>query len=108
VERCCLEGFIKEGKNGFRYDSLPHRELDANRAHLSHVQMAYNLAIWWKLLRAPAQANRWTIQTLRARVLNICGNIKKQMGRWVLSLPTWRHWQETCILIAQASGLSTA
>lgn len=105
VERCTLESFIKESKSGFRYDFLPCKELDANRAYLGHIQMAYNLFIWWKLLRAPARVNRWTIDTVRRRVLNICGNLRRHMGGWVLSLPQWWPWQATYLQLALASGL---
>jgi len=87
IERCSLENFIKETKSGFRYDFLPSAKLDANRVCLGHVQLAYNLAIWWKLLDAPGTVNRWTIDTLRHRILNICGNLKRYAGQWVLSLP---------------------
>jgi len=106
VERCGVENFIKEGKLGFHYDFLPHEELDANRAYLGHVQMAYNLAIWWKVLDAPSPVNRWTIDTFRVRLLNICGNLKKRLGRWVLSLPEWWPWQNVYRQIAAGTGLS--
>lgn len=105
VERCSLENFIKETKNGFRYDFLPSAKLNANRAYLGHVQLAYNLAIWWKLLDAPRPVNRWTIDTLRRRILNICGSLKKYAGRWVLSLPVWWPWQKTYRHLATAGGL---
>jgi hypothetical protein len=104
VERCSLENFIKETKSGFRYDFLPSSKLDANRAYLGHVQLAYNLAIWWKLLDGPRPVNRWTIDTLRHRILNICGNIKRYAGRWVLSLPVWWPWQKTYRQLATAGG----
>jgi hypothetical protein len=106
VERCTLEGFIKEGKHGFRYDFLPFQELDANRAYLAHVQMAYNLAIWWKLLHAPAGVNRWTIATVRRRILNVCANLRRRGKRWVLSLPKWWPWQATYAQLAVSHGLS--
>jgi hypothetical protein len=106
VERCSLENFIKEGKLGFHYDFLPHRELGANRAYLAHVQMAYNLAIWWKALDAPSPVSRWTIDTFRMRILNICGNLKKRLGRWVLSLPEWWPWKSVYRQMAVATGLS--
>jgi len=105
IERCSLENFIKETKNGFRYDFLPSAKLDANRAYLGHVQLAYNLAIWWKLLDAPGAVNRWTIDTLRHRILNICGNLKRYAGQWVLSLPVWWPWQKTYRQLATAGGL---
>ena len=106
VERCTLESFIKEGKNGFAYDFLPCGELDANRAYLGHVQMAYNLFVWWKVLKAPAGMNRWTIQTMRRRILNVCGNLRRWMGRWVLSLPASWPWQASYGQLAAAHGLS--
>jgi hypothetical protein len=105
VERCTLESFIKESKNGFHYDFLPCKELAANLAYLGHIQMAYNLFIWWKLLRAPGGVNRWTIETVRRRLLNICGNLRSHMGKWVLSLPKWWPWQTVYVQLAVAAGI---
>jgi hypothetical protein len=89
VERCSLESFIKESKNGFHYDFLPCQEETANRAYLAHIQLAYNLAIFWKLRTAPRGINRWTIQTLRDRVLNIAGNVYRRAKSWIVSLAEW-------------------
>lgn len=106
VERCSLEGFIKEGKLGFHYDHLPHEELSANQAYLSHVQMSYNLGIWFKLFNAPAPVNRWTVKTLRQRILNVCGNLTRQAGKWILSLPVWWPWKTVYQELARACGFS--
>jgi hypothetical protein len=106
VERCTLEACIKESKNGFQYHFLPCQELDANRAYLAHVQMAYNLSIWWKVLGAPAGVNRWTIETLRERVLNICGNLKRRAGGWLLTLPAWWPWKSVYEELAVFAGLA--
>jgi hypothetical protein len=93
TERCSLESFIKEGKGNFHSNFLPCRELSANRAYLGHVQLAYNLAIFFKRLGTPHGVNRWTIQTLRDRVFSICGNLRWKKDRWVLSLPRWWPYQ---------------
>lgn len=93
VERCSLESFIKETKNGFHYDFLPCQEETANRAYLEHVQLAYNLAIFWKLLVTPRGINRWTIQTMRDRILNIAGNVYRKAKRWIVSLAAWWPYQ---------------
>jgi hypothetical protein len=108
VERCSLEGFIKEGKGGFHYDALPCKELHANRAYLAHVQMSYNLLIWWKLLRTPVMVNRWSVATLRERIFRVCGNLTRQMGRWILSLPERWPWRTLYVQLATASGLDTS
>lgn len=89
VERCSLESYIKEAKGAFDWQFLPCAELSANKAYLLHVQLAYNLAIFFRLLAAPNGVNRWTIETLRARLLCICGNLRRRAGRWILSLPSW-------------------
>lgn len=89
VERCSLESFIKESKQGFDYHRLPCAEANANRAYLQHVQLTYNLAIFFKLGLAVRGVNRWTIDTLRVRILRICGNLRRKAGRWLLSLPKW-------------------
>lgn len=107
VERCSLESFIKESKSGFHYDALPCKELDANRAYLGHVQMAYNLMIWWKLLKTPRTVNRWTVATLRARLFCVYGNLKRETGRWVLSLPALWPWRTLYRQLALAGGLDT-
>ena len=93
VERCSLESFVKEAKGAFDWQFLPCAELSANRAYLLHVQLAYNLAIFFKLVAAPNGVNRWTIETLRTRLLCICGNLRYHAGRWLLSLPTWWPYQ---------------
>ena len=89
VERCSLESFIKEAKLGAHYDRLPSAQATANRAYLQYTALAYNLAIYWKLHRAPRAVNRWTLDTLRARLFRIGGNLRRRGGRWVLSLPRW-------------------
>jgi hypothetical protein len=105
VERCTLENFIKEGKTGFYFNFLPCKELGANRAYLGHVQMAYNLLTWWKVLDAPAGVNRWTVETFRYRIFNICGNLKNRMGRWTLSLPARWPWRTIYRKLAMAGSL---
>lgn len=93
VERCSLENCIKEAKNGLHYGALPHHEAHANRAYLAHVQLVYNLLLFWKLLEAPPGVDRWTVDTLRARILNVPANLIRRGLRWVLSLPKRWPWQ---------------
>ena len=105
VERCSLENFIKEAKSGLYYDFLPCAELNANRAYLGHVQLAYNLLIWWKLLKTLPAVNRWTADTLRMRLFNVCGNLKKYMGKWILTLPEQWPWRTLYMQLAASAGL---
>jgi len=101
TERCSLESFIKEAKLGLHYDRLPCGRLTANRAYLEYVRMAYNLGIYFKLRRAPRTVNRWTLNTLRSRLLVVCGNLRRRAKRWVLSLPRWWPYQTVFRQIAR-------
>lgn len=90
VNRCSLERCIKEAKLGFDMDSLPCKDFTANQAYMGHVQLAYNLMIFFKLLAMPKGINRWTIDTIRRRLISIPGDLYHRGGEWVLSLP--RYW----------------
>lgn len=87
VERCTLERCIKESKLGFCMDSLPCMEYQANVSYISHVQLAYNLMIFFKLLLLPLGINRWTMDTIRRRLIGIPGNLIHTARGWILNLP---------------------
>lgn len=89
VERSTLEANIKEYKNDFDYDFLPCKEFHANRAYVGYVALARNLSIFFRRQTAPPTVNRWTMGTFHARILRVCANIKRQAGRWIVSLPVW-------------------
>ena len=83
-------------KLGLHYDRLPCAELTANRAYLQYVAMAYNLGIHPAKAgrrRAPRTVNRWTVETVRTRLLVLCGNLRRRAKRWVLSLPNWWRYR---------------
>ena len=93
VERCSLEGFIKEKKADFHYDFLPCQESNANHAYVAYVTLARNLSIFFRLLTAPATVNRWTFGTFQDRILRVCGNLRRQGEGRILSLPQWWPYQ---------------
>lgn len=94
VERCTLERCIKETKLGFDMDSLPCMEYQANVAYIGHVQLAYNLMIFFKLLLLPCGINRWTIDTIRRRLIGIPGNLIHTARGWILNLPKWWPYKD--------------
>ena len=93
VERCTLEANIKEYKSDFNYDFLPCQELHANKAYVGYVALARNLSLFFRLRSAPPTVNRWTLGTFQARMLRVCGNLKRSGKRWILTLPTWWPYQ---------------
>jgi hypothetical protein len=89
IERCTLEANIKEYKRDLHYDFLPCAELDANRAYVAYVALARNLSLFFRLFSAPRTVNRWSLGTFHARVLRVCGNIRRRGKRYIVSLPEW-------------------
>jgi hypothetical protein len=57
----------------------------------NHIQGVDNLTVdvTHRLWSAPTTVNRWTLATFQARILKICGNLRRYKDRWILSLPTW-------------------
>lgn len=93
IERCTLEANIKEYKADFNYDFLPCAEFHANQAYVSYVVLARNLSIFFRLWSAPETVNRWRVATFQARILRVCGNLRRYGQRWILSLPSWWPYQ---------------
>jgi len=91
VERRSLERCVKESKLGFVLDHLPCGEFEANQAYLHHVQLAYNIAIAWKLIHLPRTggANRWTVATIRRWLWRVPGTFRRRGERWSLSLAAY-------------------
>lgn len=107
VERCTLESNIKEYKGDFNYDFLPCAELHANQAYLEYVVLARNLSIFFRLWCAPEAVNRWSFATFQARILRVCGNLRRHGRRWILSLPTWWPYQTVMReMIARSQALA--
>jgi hypothetical protein len=93
IERCTLEANIKEYKADFDYDFLPCQELGANKAYVGYVALARNLSIFFRLITAPPTVNRWRMATFQARILRVCGNLRRAANRWIVSLPVWWPYQ---------------
>jgi hypothetical protein len=104
VERCTLEANIKEYKSDFHYDFLPCEELSANQAYVSYVALARNLSIFFRLLAAPATVNRWRLSTFQARILRVCGNLRRHGKRYILSLPSWWPYRTIINQIIERCG----
>jgi hypothetical protein len=107
IERSTLEANIKEYKGDFHYDFLPCKEFHANKAYVGYVALARNLSIFFRLWSAPPTVNRWTVGTFQARILRVCGNLKRVGGRWILSLPTWRPYRSVMNQMIERCGALT-
>jgi hypothetical protein len=62
---------IREGKNAVRWTRLSCRSMVANAVRLQLYALAYNLANFLRTLALPDQIERWSLTSLREKVVKI-------------------------------------
>jgi Transposase DDE domain group 1 len=70
-QRGTAEQWIKEGKNAVKWTRLSCRSMTANAVRLQLHALAYNLANFLRTLVLPETVERWSLTTLRERVVKI-------------------------------------
>ncbi len=69
--RGTAEQWIKEGKNAVRWTRLSCRSMKANAVRLQLHALAYNMANFFRTLVLPDEIERWSLTTLREKVMKI-------------------------------------
>jgi hypothetical protein len=69
--RGTAEQWIKAGKHAIRWTRLSCRSLKANAVRLQLHALAYNLANFFRTLVLPDEVERWSLTTLREKVVKI-------------------------------------
>ena len=69
--RRTAEQWIKEGKDAIRWTRLSCRSFAANAARLQLHALAYNLANFLRTLALPDAVHRWSMTTLREKLVKI-------------------------------------
>jgi hypothetical protein len=70
-QRGTAEQWIKEGKNAVRWTRLSCRSMKANAVRLQLHALAYNLANFFRTLVLPDEVERWSLTSLREKVVKI-------------------------------------
>src|SRR3954466_11794657 len=70
-QRGTAEQWIKEGKNAVRWTRLSCRSMTANAVRLQLHALAYNMANFFRTLVLPDEVERWSLTTLREKVVKI-------------------------------------
>jgi hypothetical protein len=70
-QRGTAEQWIKEGKNAAKWTRLSCRSMKANAVRLQLHALAYNLASFFRTLVLPDEVERWSLTTLRKKVVKI-------------------------------------
>ncbi len=70
-QRGTAEQWIREGKNAVTWTRLSCRSMKANAVRLQLHALAYNLANFFRTLVLPDDVERWSLTTLREKVVKI-------------------------------------
>src|SRR4030095_9903850 len=70
-QRGTAEQWIREGKNAAKWTRLSCRSMKANAVRLQLHALAYNLANFFRTLVLPDDVERWSLTTLREKVVKI-------------------------------------
>jgi Transposase DDE domain group 1 len=70
-QRGTAEQWIREGKNAAKWTRLSCRSMRANAVRLQLHALAYNLANFFRTLVLPNEVERWSLTTLREKVVKI-------------------------------------
>ena len=81
--RGAAEQWIKEGKLALRWTRLSCRAFRDNAVRLQLFALAYNLANFLHSLALPSEVARWSLTTLRERLVKIGARIVRH-GRYVV------------------------
>jgi hypothetical protein len=81
--RGTAEQWIKEGKLALRWTRLSCRSFRDNAVRLQLFALAYNLANFLRSLALPDEVARWTLTTLREKLVKIGARIVRH-GRYVV------------------------
>lgn len=75
--RGTMENFIKEGKNGFSFDSMSSSEFIANTNKLQIAMLAYNFNNWFRRLVLCKSMISNRIETIRMKLVKIAARVVK-------------------------------
>ena len=78
-----VHGWIREGKAALRWTRLSCRAFRANAVRLQLFALAYNLANFLRTLALPDDVARWSLTTLREKLVKIGARIVRH-GRYVV------------------------
>lgn len=76
-KRGSMENFIKECKHGFNFESMSHSSFVANSFKLQVLALAYNLVNLFKRLCVCGKFKKFTIETLRGKLIKVASKIIK-------------------------------
>ncbi|MGM9535705.1 MAG: IS1380 family transposase [Intestinibacter sp.] len=85
-KRGSMENFIKECKNGFNFESMSHISFVSNSFKLQVLTLAYNLVNIFKRLCIRGKFKKFTIETLRGKLIKVAAKIVKSSRNQIFKI----------------------
>ncbi|GBF78526.1 putative transposase, partial [Paenibacillus sp. 598K] len=105
-QRCCMENYIKEGKNGFAIHRIPTQSFATNEIDLLLKLLAYNLFERFKHHCCDPLRQSYTIQRMRREFFRSAGTLVCHARQMTLKLAVsfqnqrvWRQMEQKSILL---------
>ena len=81
--RAVIENYIEEGKNGFSWDHLSHKNFENNSVKFQIYLTAYLIVQLFRRICVPLTKEKSTVQTLRIMLFKVASKIVKN-GRYLI------------------------
>ncbi len=85
-QRGTAEQHIKEGKNAVIWTRLPYQSMKANAVRLQLHAQAHNLATFLRTLALPDPVERWSLTSLREKVVKIGAKVVAHAGYTIFQM----------------------
>lgn len=72
-----MENYIKEAKNGFRFNQMNSHSFQVNEVRMLLSLFAYNLTNWLRTLTFPSEHKKMQIETIRTRLIKVASKVVK-------------------------------
>ena len=88
-KRGTAEQWIKEGKYALKWTRLSCHDFVDNQVRLQLFALAYNLGNFLRRLALPKSVKKWSLRTLREKLIKIGAKVVKHSRYVVFQMPKW-------------------
>lgn len=101
-DRGAAENYLKEGKLGFHWDRLSCEQFHVNACRLQIMVLASNLNNLMRRLCLPENFRKYSIETLRGKLIKVRSKVNKQARKFIFHCPKSFPFKEIFLWILKA------
>ena len=92
--RAVIENHIEEGKNGFSWDHLSHKNFESNSVKFQIYITAYLIIQLFRRICVPLKKEKSTVQTLRIMLFKVASKIVKNGRSFIFKCASAFHYKK--------------